>query len=402
MAFIQRTTLPTAEDLYWTGNGHYPFTGPRGYNNCILGNTYKGTHPLQWPGCVLPNCTGYAVGRYMECQGVTSTPLYNEGDMDARAFWTMPSPGITKSQTPQQGAIMVWDGGTYGHVAVVEEIHQNGIITWSESNWGNPDKDRYSWYGTPLWWQRVTRNPHGYAGTFMGYLLPFTETDSGTDPLTWTWQYWDGSGFTPWTEASPEMQNNAKCFYYKMHGAGFSPEAIAGMLGNIQTESFINPHQAEVGGFGGYGLVGWTPRSKLIDWANQNGLDYHDGDVQCDRIIYEFANGIQYGPNGNWGTPPISGSDYKVSRLPPETLAEYFLKWYENPALSALEQTIETRKRQARFWYNYILNLPEDNTGPEYIPPTESPVITKPLVPALSAIFATKKGGRPWKEIISI
>lgn len=38
-----------------------------------------------------------------------------------------------------------------------------------------------------------------------------------------------------------EMENNAKEFHRYFIAQGWTPNAIAGMLGNVQTESFINP-----------------------------------------------------------------------------------------------------------------------------------------------------------------
>ena len=53
MILVTRTTAPEADNLYYikTTNG--------GYNRCIK---------IQSDGSVLPNCTGYAWGRFIECQ----------------------------------------------------------------------------------------------------------------------------------------------------------------------------------------------------------------------------------------------------------------------------------------------------------------------------------------------
>lgn len=59
--------------------------------------------------------------------------------------------------------------------------------------------------------------------------------------------------------------------------AGFSPVQAAGIMGNIQTESGFNPNIVQGGGNsldpsaaggGGYGLVQWTPGSKLIPYLH--------------------------------------------------------------------------------------------------------------------------------------
>ena len=58
-----------------------------------------------------------------------------------------------------------------------------------------------------------------------------------------------------------EMQNNVDIIHYFFRSAGWTDNAIAAMLGNMQSESTINPGIWE--GLdpyaGGYGLVQWTP-----------------------------------------------------------------------------------------------------------------------------------------------
>ena len=164
-----------------------------------------------------------------------------------------------------------------------------------------------------------------------------------------------------------EMENNAQMFYSRMSAYGFSLNAIAGMLGNIQTESGINPGIWEsLDPYeGGYGLVQWTPYTKYSEWAGSNWLD--NGDKECERILFEFANGIQYYPTESY---PISASQFMTSNLSPEDLASAFLYNYERPASYASNQT---RRSQARAWYNYLITnvayIPRlDYTGTDTLP----------------------------------
>ena len=68
-----------------------------------------------------------------------------------------------------------------------------------------------------------------------------------------------------------QMRGNAQYVMDLFQARGWSKNAIAAMLGNMQVESTINPGLWQ--GFdefdydGGYGLVQWTPASKYIDWA---------------------------------------------------------------------------------------------------------------------------------------
>lgn len=147
-----------------------------------------------------------------------------------------------------------------------------------------------------------------------------------------------------------EMENNAQMFYYRMTAYGFSLNAIAGMLGNIQTESGINPGIWESLDpyVGGYGLVQWTPYTNYSNWAGSGWED--NGDKECERINYEFANGLQYYPTASY---PLTAQQFKVSTDTPENLAEIFIYNYERPASYS---SVPTRRSQARTWYNYLLS----------------------------------------------
>ena len=100
---------------------------------------------------------------------------------------------------------------------------------------------------------------------------------------------------------SAGMANNAEIIRGYFSNNGWTMNAIAAIVGNMQVESGINPGRWEnddVGNLsGGFGLVQWTPATKLRDWIDSTyGGDYTNGDYQLDRIIYELENGLQYSP----------------------------------------------------------------------------------------------------------
>lgn len=165
-----------------------------------------------------------------------------------------------------------------------------------------------------------------------------------------------------------EMENNAQMFYLRMTTYGFSLNAIAGMLGNIQTESGINPGIWEnLDPFeGGYGLVQWTPYSNYSNWAGAGWEN--NGDKQCERINYEFANGLQYYPTGSH---PLTAGQFKVSNDSAADLAETFLYNYERP--SDPSASVAARRSQGTAWYQYLLNTVAytprlDYTGTDTLP----------------------------------
>lgn len=178
-----------------------------------------------------------------------------------------------------------------------------------------------------------------------------------------------------------EMQINAKYIYKKLHNLGWSLNAISGMLGNMQRESTINPgiwqNLNEGNRDGGFGLVQWTPASKLIDWAELNNWDEAHIEVQCMKIHYEMTDNIQYIPTDTY---PMSFREFSVSTAEPEYLASVFLHNYERAGVSAESE----RKANARYWYDYLKDL-----KPGWEPPDPEP--EKKGMSLLMMYLATKR-----------
>lgn len=158
------------------------------------------------------------------------------------------------------------------------------------------------------------------------------------------------------------MENNAKEFYGVFFQYGATLNAISAMLGNMQSESGINPGIWEgLNPFaGGYGLVQWTPYTKYSEWA---GADWQDnGPKECERIIYEAENGLQWFGNDEAPipTPPLTFPEFLKSELDVVTLANYFLWYYEHPTVTIQPQ----RGEQAQVWYKFLSGVD---------PPTPTP-----------------------------
>lgn len=156
--------------------------------------------------------------------------------------------------------------------------------------------------------------------------------------------------------SNEDMANNAQEFANYMLGLGWTPNAIAGILGNLQSESNVNPgiweglNEGNLSG--GLGLTQWTPAAKLIDWCTDNGYNYLDPVGQMQRIEYEVNNGIQWfaNPEVTPSEPPITFLEFKTSTFNPETLATYFIWYYEHPA----EPNQPNRATQARHWFDTL------------------------------------------------
>ena len=153
-----------------------------------------------------------------------------------------------------------------------------------------------------------------------------------------------------------QMENNARLVWAYFAALKWTPNAVAGMLGNMQGESTINPGRWQGGVVnpeGGFGLVQWTPATKWFSWANARGYDTQDGHRQCERIEWERKNGVQFFPTSQY---PMTFTEFSQSNLPPAELASAFLYNYERP-LDPTETEVWRRNR-ANDWYTFITGMP--------------------------------------------
>ena len=155
-----------------------------------------------------------------------------------------------------------------------------------------------------------------------------------------------------------EMKNNAKCFYGTMNILyDWTLNACCGVLGNAQSESTISPCRwqndtpyGEPASTQGYGLVQWTPYTKILDWmAEKKFLIENFGEGECARLNYEVATNTQW---ISTSTYPGSFKDFTKSKGDPYALAIEFLANYERPA----DPNQPIRGTQAKQWYEYLKN----------------------------------------------
>lgn len=168
---------------------------------------------------------------------------------------------------------------------------------------------------------------------------------------------YDSSGALAWYF----MLQNAYyiCDYFKDHG--WTLNAIAGILGNMEAESTINPgrwQNDDVGNTsGGYGLVQWTPATNYIDWCTSNNLsDPSEMDNNLDRIIYELENGLQWIATSEYS---LSFEEFSKSNESAEYLASAFLKCYERAGV----EVEDTRRSNASTWYNTLSDYYGSSSG---------------------------------------
>ena len=162
-----------------------------------------------------------------------------------------------------------------------------------------------------------------------------------------------------------QMKVNAKYIYECLKDKGWTLNAVAGMLGNMQRESTLNPgiwQNNDVGNTtGGYGLVQWTPATKYIDWLLP-GSDASTMDNNISRILYELENNLQWISTELY---PMSFEEKKKSTGRPEDLASVFLYNYERAGVSAENE----RRENALNWYLYLGgNFPTNEVKPHRFP----------------------------------
>ncbi len=161
--FVPRKSAPSTTDKHWIKSTC------GGLNEClkISGNS------------CLPNCVGYAWGRFYELIG--TRPKLSTGN--AENWYDNTADGYKRSDTPKLGAVACWRKGKAfnesdgcGHVAIVEEIKPNGDIVCSNSA-----------YGGSRFYMKTYSKSAGYnsgALTFQGFILPPVDfEESSADEL---------------------------------------------------------------------------------------------------------------------------------------------------------------------------------------------------------------------------
>ena len=139
---------------------------------------------------------------------------------------------------------------------------------------------------------------------------------------------------------------------------GWTPNAVAGMLGNMMVESTVNPWMfqhgldwsdpaAIIADNGGMGLTQWTPCRKYYQWALDSNLDPKSGYTMCARIMYEYQNNLQWSLD-NYGRH--TWEDFVTSTEEPWILADVFLWAYERPA----DPDEQQRWANAEWVYDHI------------------------------------------------
>ncbi|MGL4695172.1 phage tail tip lysozyme [Enterococcus larvae] len=169
---------------------------------------------------------------------------------------------------------------------------------------------------------------------------------------------------------TPEKQN-AWTVWKLLTAAGYSPQAIAGVLGNMQVESGVIPDKDQTGGGPAYGLVQWDgSQTALVPPLTSNGRqyvqnllkaagingDYTDATVQTKLLLWTMTNGQWIG-----AVEPLTVEGFKsCTDVRQATLA--FVRNYERAGTEHLQQ----RYDGADYWYNLLSGLSVDSDAESF------------------------------------
>lgn len=162
MKFKPRLTSPSTSDKNYI---HYT---KKGYNYCIL---------IKGDSC-LPNCVGYAWGRWRELLGKKHKLSTRNAEL-----WFSTKDGYERGTTPKLGSVICWQKGNTlsgndgaGHVAIVEQINSDGSIIISNSG-----------YNSKRFWTQKIKKPYniGTNYKFQGFIyLPIEFSNEKTNTNT--------------------------------------------------------------------------------------------------------------------------------------------------------------------------------------------------------------------------
>lgn len=148
MSYKERYTAPEKNNKFYTYRDY------GGYSSCCLGNTEYIAAP--WKGCTLPNCVGYAIGRFNEIIGCWKYGIPGNAE---QLYTNAQKMGLKVGQTPKPGALMVWQGGNSqtsadgcGHVVIVSKVISPTEVIVEESGWSSTK---------PFWTARHKKGANG-------------------------------------------------------------------------------------------------------------------------------------------------------------------------------------------------------------------------------------------------
>lgn len=257
MAFKMRTTKPEA------GNKYYITKANGGYSNAIKGNSKYRDRNCD----VLPNCVGYAIGRFNEIGGYGCCKYLKP--VNAEKFIEYKDAELNVGQIPKVGACMVWKKGKTlsgsdgaGHVAIVEKVVSDTEVYTSESGWNT----------SKVFWNQTRKKGNGNWGENSSYkFLGFIYNPAVKDDII----------VNSNTESKPvNVASNTKIEYAKSHlkslsGTYYTIDNLNLRSGAGTSKSILTviPKGGKVTCYGYYTTVSGVKWYYVV-YKNMNGKEY--------------------------------------------------------------------------------------------------------------------------------
>ena len=151
--------------------------------------------------------------------------------------------------------------------------------------------------------------------------------------------------------------------WWALIDAGYSAEAAAGVLGNIEAESGFNEAAIEGGSGAGFGLCQWTGgrRTQLESYAASKGVAPSDLDTQIEFLLAEITPGGGANGYAKYQLSSYNGysaSDWKNASTP-EDAATAFCWTFERPGIPRMD----VRTSAARRYYNQFKDAKRPTGG---------------------------------------
>lgn len=299
------------------------------------------------------DCSGFVFYSLKKAgiKNIGETP-FNTSGMDT----LLPKAGFKKvawggdEKDLQKGDILWWDsGGNRGHTEIYIGDHQNVGAHYNENGGitgGKPGDQT----------QHEVSIEKFSPGTSTHY---FRLEDTSA---------YDGSAATAGDKktGSADVSRNAHEIASKLAGEGFSRAATAGILGNLAHESGMDPAREQIPGNpnGGFGLMQWTPRSKVRTWLdrhNLNGTPDTDLNGQI-RMLADAArsdwNNVALDKVKGEGTVPSDTTDLKKlfdSTGDPQIAASAFMAGCERPSWGSRNE--DARRNAAKQYYDSLTDI---------------------------------------------
>ena len=329
---------------------------------------------------------------YVFQDGVISDFALRNGDVLIRGAGRSDVPGDVS--TDEGHTEMVWDasrGYTMG-------AHSSSLPLYDQVSKHYIDQRKETWFFVMRYGDGAVPGSPSFTAAGLPY-----RNNSG---LSWVYK-------SDYDMTAADEENNAKIVYWYLWNMGWSRIAITAWLANINYEAHFQPRAEQTPGspddsqVSGFGLVQWTPRSKIkLEARLIDGVDtyYNSGDLQMNAILAEYAycnwwynknagkaypvtdsgnkfsfDTIDNGALVGWLPVYNGGADWGWSDVPNgiswydavhdtgkwtlEQHVKIWLSYYGRGDYTAVPASLPTRLQYADHWWKFFENYLPDTPG---------------------------------------